>query len=163
MKISLIPFDLNKEVEWNSYLKEFMTYISETCSKDDNYSELISYLNSEGYKMDTLAVINRDSNPFNVMRIYAEEIIVGFIDYICYVDEDGKCIIGNFYIYPDFGNQGIGTECYRLAEVQLRIAGGKFVEITPEEKAINLYVRMGYYKTEKVSSDNGLPIYRKEL
>lgn len=163
MKISLVPFDLNKEAEWNSYLKEFMTYIYETCSKDDNYSEIISYLNSEEYKTDTLTVINRENNPFNIMRIYADDIMVGFIDYICYVDEEGKCIIGNFYMYPELRNQGIGTECYRLIEEQLRIAGGKFVEITPEEKAINLYVRMGYYKTEKVSLDNGLSIYRKEL
>lgn len=163
MKISLIPFDLNMEKEWNSYFKEFMTYIHEICSKDDNYSELISYLNSEAYKVNTLAVINRENNPFYVMRIYADDIMVGFIDYICYVDEDGKSVIGNFYIYPEFRNQGIGTECYRLTEEQLRIAGGKFVEITPEEKAINMYVRMGYYKTEKVSSDNGLPVYRKEI
>lgn len=96
----------------------------------------------------------------NIKRQY---IYIGFCDYICYIDENGKCLIGNFYIYPEFRSCGFGTDAYLLMERELINLGGKYIDITPSSKAISFYLRKGFFKTEDISLENGEIAYRKVL
>lgn len=161
--VSLSEFNLNNKTEWETYFEIYNKYILEVCSEDDDLEELISYISSEEYHSQILKVSNRNKDKFHVCRILNDNIFIGFCDYICYVEEDGKCLIGNFYLYPEYRNKGYGTYTYLLMERELIKLGGKYIDITPATKAISFYLRKGFFKTDDISLENGEEAYRKIL
>lgn len=161
--VYLSKFNLNDYSEWESYLEIYIKYTSEICSSDDEFKDSIAHIKSEDYHKNILKVFNRSHNKFHICRILKDNIYIGFCDYICYIDENGKCLIGNFYIYPEFRSCGFGTDAYLLMERELINLGGKYIDITPSSKAISFYLRKGFFKTEDISLENGEIAYRKVL
>lgn len=158
-----MTYDLNDSEEWTSYLEIYNEYIREVVTDKDELKEAIEHINSEDYHKDILKVVNRDNNKFNVCRIYNDDIFIGFCDYICYKDENGKCLIGNFYLYEQYRNHGYGTEVYNIMENSLLYLGGKYIDLTPAPKAVSFYERKGFVKTKDLSLENGEIVYRKRL
>ncbi len=159
MNIVLDEFNLYEDKQYLSYINIFISYIKEIYFEDKNYLELLNYLESNEYKQNILTLANRKENKFYIMKIIKDNDLIGFIDYVCYLDEKGKCIIGNFYIYPEYRNKGIGLNVHNIIYNNLKKLGGKFIEITPNEKALSLYKKLGYSFTNKFSEDDNLPIY----
>ena len=160
--VTLKEFNLNNKKEWDTYFQLFKEYILEVCS-DDDLEETISDISGEDYHKQILKVCNRNNNKFHVCRILKDNTCLGFCDYICYLDENGKCLIGNFYLHPEYRNKGYGTDTYLLMEIELIKLGGKYIDITPATKAISFYLRKGFNKTDDISQENGETIYRKIL
>ena len=57
-----------------------------------------------------------------------QKIQIGFCDYICYADEDGKCLIGNFFVYAEHRNKGYGSAAYEQIERELKQQNGKSIQ-----------------------------------
>lgn len=159
--IYLEKYNLNLEAEWNNYIVLFDKYIQEE-AKDDNF-EYQNMTDNQEYKVELLKVVNRKQNPLHVCKIMNDDVQIGFVDYVCWVNEDGKSLIGNFYIKEEYRNHGYGSIVLNLVEKALREIGAKFIDITPSNKAINLYLRNGFIKTNDKSQENGDIVYRKVL
>lgn len=133
--------------EWDNYIDYFDAYIRET-SEEDNFD----YYNSRedsNYKNNILKVVNRSANKFHVCKIMKDQEQIGFVDYVCWLDEDGKSIIGNFYIKKEERNKGYGSKVLILVEQVLRDIGAKYIDVTPSKMAISLYLRNGFIKTNE--------------
>lgn len=80
----------------------------------------MDYICQDTYKQTILNVNSRKENRFIIAKILLDDILIGFVDYVCYRDEAGKCLIGNFYINSQFRNKGDGTEVYHIVECELK-------------------------------------------
>lgn len=161
--ISLTAYNLKVDKEWEFYLEIFIKYLAEQYSKDDDFLEIMDYIRGEKYREDILKVTGRKQDTFHLCKIFLDDIFIGFCDYICYKEENGKCSIGNFYLYPEYRNQGYGTKVYRIIEKELMQAGGTYIDLTPSTKAVSFYQRKGFAKTEDIFMENGETAWRKVI
>lgn len=153
--ISLLEFDL--KIEWEDYFNLFEEYI-----KSIDLEDLEEIYKSE-FKENIISVNSREKNRFIICKILNDSDLIGFCDYVCFPDENGKCLIGNFYIYEEYRNRGFGTIVLKLIEKELKNQGGIYIDVTPEKRAINFYLRNGFVKTEDISLENDEIVYRKEI
>lgn len=153
--LKLVEFDLKNE--WEIYFNIFEEYIKNT------YPDDLEEIYNLEFKTDMLSVNSREKNRFIICKILKDKEMIGFCDYVCFLNENGKCILGNFYIYEDHRNKGYGTKILNLIEKELKKLGGTYIDVTPEEKAKNFYLRNGFKITEYKSMENGEIVYRKEI
>ena len=152
----------NVEEEWEHYLQDYREYLKTVCSLEE-LSQILPEIESIEYKKRILCLQNRKQNPFVICKIMKQKIQIGFCDYICYADEDGKCLIGNFFVYAEHRNKGYGSAAYEQIERELKQQNGKYIEITPAKDAILFYLRKGFHKTTQKSLENGEIVYRKQI
>ena len=126
-------------------------------------SQILPEIESIEYNKQILCLQNRKQNPFVICKIMKQKIQIGFCDYICYADENGKCLIGNFFLYAEHRNKGYGSAVYEQIEQELKQQNGKYIDITPAKDAILFYLRKGFQKTTQKSLENREIIYRKEI
>ncbi len=161
--ISLSAFNLGERAEWASYLSLFQAYIREVCCGDDDADEVMEHIASEAYRADILRVTSRARDRFHVCRILLDGACIGFCDHVCFPGENGKCIVGNLYLEPQYRNRGYGTQAYRLLEEELLRLGGQYIDLTSSPGAVSFYERKGFVKTADVSPENGEIVYRKTI
>lgn len=147
--------------EWSNYIADLLAHLEEICTREE-YEEYVNYIKSNEYYVRINSIMNSDDNRFGLNKIIYQNKVIGFLDYICYIEE-GKGIIGNFYIYPSYRNLGLGTICYQMVEDRLRLYGANHIDITPNKDAIGFYLRKGFYQTNEKNEENSIIIYRKEL
>lgn len=159
--ILLQEYNLNLDLEWNNYINFFDEYIKEI-SKEEGFEYFDSKVDFD-YKKNILKVVNRPVNKFHIYKIIKDQEQIGFVDYVCWLDEDGKSLIGNLYINEEERNKGYGSKVLYLVEQALREIGAKYIDVTPASKAAKLYLRNGFIKTNEISLENGEIVYRKQL
>ena len=99
------------EEEREHYLQDYREYLKTVCSLEE-LSQILPEIESIEYKKQILCLQNRKQNPFVICKIMKQKIQIGFCDYICYADEDGKCLIGNFFVYAEHRNKGYGSAAH---------------------------------------------------
>lgn len=150
---------MNLDEEWLHYVRLFDAYIKETSASDG--FEYRNCIEDEEYKEAILRVVNRPENKLHVCRIMKDGMQIGFVDYICWLNENGKSIIGNFFIEKPYRNNGYGSEVLDLVEKELAKIGAKYIDVTPSKRAVGLYLKHGFFKTDEKSLENGDIAYRK--
>jgi RimJ/RimL family protein N-acetyltransferase len=161
--ITLSELRLEEKKDWDYYRKLWKIYYSELFNKEPDFEETLKELDGETWHLAILSVATREKNRFHASAIQLGGVNIGFCDYVCFRDENGKCLIGNFYLFSEKRNRGYGSQALRLMEETLFSFGGKYVDLTPSEKAIPFYERHGYQKTEDRSLENGEIVWRKFL
>lgn len=159
--ILLKEYDLNLKSEWENYIHYFDKYLLEV-SQEDGF-EYENVIEDKMYKKNIIDASNRLINKFHVCKIMNDEDQIGFVDYICWINENGKSIIGNFYINKNQRNKGYGSKVLVLVEKALRNIGARYIEITPSKRGLSLYLRNRFVKTNDKSLENGEIAYRKQL
>lgn len=159
--IWLEEYDLSSE--WDAYLNIYKEYLRTVIHDKKELMEILTVISGEEHKNNILRINQRKDDKFFIFKILRNSCQIGFCDFVCYKNENGKGLIGNFYLYPDFRNKGYGSEAYLLLEKKLIGLGATYIDITPEEKAQNFYLRKGFVKTEDLSLENGETVYRKSI
>lgn len=79
--------------------------------------------------------------------IYADEQKAGY--YHFYQNEDGQFEIDDLYVFPEFQNQGIGSEVVKkcCASVQAPVMLYVFIE---NKRAVSLYQKLGFEIVETI-------------
>ena len=152
----------NVEEEWEHYLRDYREYLKTVCSSEE-LSQILPEIESIEYNKQILYLQNRKQNPLIICKIMKQKVQIGFCDYICYADENGKCLIGNFFLYAGQRNKGYGSIVYEQIEQELKRQNGKYIEVTPAKDAVTFYLRKGFQRTTKKSLENHEIIYRKEI
>lgn len=156
--IKLEEYQLDDLEQWNSYVNYFDKYIKEVSLVDG-----FEYFNVVGdleYKNMIMKVVNRKENKFHICKVMKDNKQIGFVDYITYVNENGKSLIGNFFIDMKYRSNGYGTKVFNIVKEKIIALGGKYIDVTPSKRALNLYLRNGFIKTDDISLENGDIVYR---
>ena len=97
------------------------------------------------------------------MFINKEEITIGFLMYVTYFDESGKCFLMEYYIEPDYRELGYGKLAYSKAEKYINEEGALYIELTPtNESNEGFWTSIGFNKSKDLDEDNKY-YYRKYL
>lgn len=157
-------FITKRESDVETFWKLFDSYINElslNTSFGDDFD--LEYYYSDEYRGAIEKLRTRYTNPLNILLILNEGITIGFLMYVTYFDEGGKCFLMEYYIEPNFRNIGHGKSVYSMAEKYIYEEGAKYIELTPTNEANERFWRsMGLTKSTDMDEDNKY-YYRKPL
>jgi len=159
LKLSIVVEESDVMIFWklfNNYINE----LSLNASLGDEFD--LDYFYSDEYRNAIEELRIRDKNPLKICFIQ-EEAIIGFLMYVTYFDEDGKCFLMEYYLEPKYRNQGYGKLAYLKAEQHIRNEGALYIELTPTNEANErFWSGVGFEKSADVDEDNK-HYYRKSL
>ena len=145
-----------------AFWKLFDSYINElsvNISLGDDFD--LDYFYSDEYRDAIEELRIRDRNPLRILFINKEEEIIGFLMYVTYFDEEGKCFLMEYYIQPNYRNLGYGKSAYLKAENHINDEGALYIELTPtNESNERFWSSVGFEKSEDMDEDNKY-YYRK--
>ncbi|WMM23961.1 GNAT family N-acetyltransferase [Tissierella sp. MB52-C2] len=164
MSNSLTLSIVKNKADVTTFWKLFDSYINElsiNASLGDDFD--LDYFYSDEYRDAIEELRIRDKNPLRILFINKEEIIIGFLMYVTYFDEDGKCFLMEYYIQPNYRNLGYGNSAYLKAENHINDEGALYIELTPTNEANErFWSGVGFEKSEDMDEDNKY-YYRKLL
>jgi GNAT superfamily N-acetyltransferase len=142
---------------FNSYINELSLHVS----MGDDFD--LDYFYSDEYREIIEELRTRDINPLNLFLIHKDGTVLGFLMYVTYFDEGGKCFLMEYYIEPTYRNLGYGEFAYSMVEKHVYADGAKYIELTPTNDANERFWRsVGYMKSSDMDEDHKY-IYRKSL
>lgn len=154
---------IEKESDVAAFWKLFNNYINElfhNVSIGDEFD--LDYFYSDEYRDAIEELRARDINPLRICFIH-EAAMIGFLMYVTYFDEGGKCLLMEYYIEPKYRNQGYGKFAYLKAEQLIKNEGALYIELTPTNEANErFWSSVGFDKSTDVDEDNK-HYYRKSL
>ncbi len=146
------------------FWKLFNRYIDElslNVSCGDEFD--LDYFYSDKYRDVIENLRTRIKNPLRIFLISKDKSIIGFLMYITYFDEDGKCLLMEYYIEPEYRNLGYGKLIYFKAEKYINHEGALYIELTPtNESNEKFWKNVGFEKSMDIDDDNKY-YYRKHL
>lgn len=159
LKLSLVEKEPDVMTFWE-FFNNYMNELSLNASLGDEFD--LDYFYSDEYRDAIEELRIRNINPLRILFIQ-EEAIIGFIMYVTYFDEGGKCFLMEYYIEPKYRNQGYGKLAYLRAEQYVRQEGALYIELTPtNEENERFWSSVGFEKSADVDEDNK-HYYRKTL
>ncbi|NWL88429.1 MULTISPECIES: GNAT family N-acetyltransferase [unclassified Paenibacillus] len=161
LKLELSIVDKESDVAF--FWELFNDYINELSLNATIGSEFdVDYFYSDEYRDVIEELRSRDINPLKIYFIQ-EAALIGFLMYVTYFDEGGKCFLMEYYIEPKYRNHGYGKLAYLQAEQLVRNEGALYIELTPTNEANErFWSRVGFEKSMDVDEDNK-HYYRKSL
>ncbi len=141
---------------FNKYIHE----LSLNISIGDEFD--LEYFYSDEYRQAVEQLRTRAVNPLKIYLISAGTIL-GFCMHVTYFDEQGKCFVMEYYIEPEFRNQGYGKLAFLEIEKHIKNEGAPFIELTPTNEAnLRFWCGLGFEMTGDMDEDHKF-IYRKNL
>lgn len=96
-------------------MRQVINVLSLNASLGDEFD--LDYFYSDEYRDAIEKLRIRDTNPLRILFISKEEIIIGFLMYVTYFDECGKCLLMEYYIEPNCRNLGYGKLVYSMSKM----------------------------------------------
>ncbi len=152
MGLSLAESKYDVEGFWNLF-NQYIDELSVNAIYGDDFD--LDYFYSDEYRDSIERLRTRNTNPLRILFIRTEESIIGFLMYVTYFDEEGKCVLMEYYIAPDYRNQGAGKSAYVTAEAYLKEEGAQYIVLTPtNEGNERFWCSLGFVKTPEMDEDN---------
>lgn len=164
--INLYYVKCNKDIEFfwerrNEYFSKDLIPNSEL--GDEITKEDIEWFFSKEYKEHIMRLFERDMDPLYIVFINKDKSNIGFMTYVIYNSEDGKCFVLDYCIYQQHRNKGIGKTAFSLLEKDFIYRGAKYIDLnvsnTNNER---FWICNGFSKTNIKDEQNSF-IYRKVL
>lgn len=156
----------NKDIEyfWERRNEYFLKDIIPNCELGDEITEDdIKWFFSKEYKDHIMMLFEQKDDHLYIVLIKKDKCNIGFMTYIIYNAEDGKCFVLDYCIYPQFRNKGIGKKAYYLLEKDFINRGATYIDLnisnTNNERFWN---GNGFLKTNIIDDQNNF-MYRKVL
>ncbi len=160
IQLSLAETPAQIETFWNLF-NEYINELSLNATYGNDFD--LDYFYSDEYRDAILHLKNREKNPLRLVLFSKDQNLVGFLMYVTYFDEGGKCFIMEYYIRPRYRNFGLGKYCYHEAEKHILSEGASYIELTPtNDKNEGFWKSLSYEKTTDLDEDNKY-YYRKQL
>lgn len=142
---------------FNRYINELALH----ASLGDDFD--LAYFYSDEYREAIETLRTRQINPLNIFLIKKGGIMFGFLMYVTYFDEDGKCFLMEYYIDPGVRNLGYGKSAYSMAEKHIYAEGAKYIELTPTYDVNERFWRSVGFKQSADMDEDHKYYYRKSL
>lgn len=150
------------------FWKKRNEYMLQDVIPNDEYGdpltkEDIEWFFSDDYKNHIMHLYKRSVDPLYIIFFYHENINVGFVDFVIYNSEDGKCFIIDYCIYKGYRNDGFGKEAFELIEQEFIRKGATYINLNvSNHRNEHFWKTNGFDKTE-IKDDHGNYIYSKQL
>jgi ribosomal protein S18 acetylase RimI-like enzyme len=100
---------------------------------------------SDDYRNALLSVTKRSIDQFHLAFLKEEDIVVGFVDYGTYFSEDGKCLIAEYCILPEYRNRGLGHYFFQMIkDSELKKGAKYFVLNVSNERNKHFWEEQGF-------------------
>lgn len=119
--------------------------------------EDVEYFSGEEYRSIIKAHMMREKDRHHMVYFVRDGIRIGAAQYNTYQNEDGKCFILDYWIFPEYRQNNAGHECFRVLEKYTKDDGAKYYEINSEkENSIRFWKSLGF-------EENGVDEYGDKL
>lgn len=110
-----------------------------------------------------MMLFERSIDPLHIVFIKKGNLYIGFIVYVIYNSEDGKCFILDYCINQEFRNNGIGAVAFKLLEMDFIKKGAKYIDLNVSNtKNQKFWFKNGFFPTNSTDKHNPT-VYRKVL
>lgn len=148
------------ELFW-SLFDSYINELSLNATYGDEFD--LEYFYSNEYRDAIESLRIRDNNPLKICFLQKESVIIGFVMYVTYFDEGGKCFLMEYYIKPEYRNLGYGKSFYSKVEKHVNDEGALYIELTPSNaRNERFWTSIGFIKSLDMDKDNKY-YYRKSL
>ncbi len=123
----------------------------------------IDWFFSKEYKDHIMMLHKRKTDPLCIVFINDGNINIGFIVYVIYSSEDGKCFILDYCIYPEYRSKGIGKTAFYLLQKDFIKKGATYIDLNiSNSNNEKFWTSIGFAKTA-IKDERNKFIYRKML
>ena len=107
--------------------------------------EDIDYFSGAEYRGILREQMRRDTDRQHMVWFNQDGTRIGAASYCTYQSEDGKCFILDFWVFPDFRNEGNGHLCFEALEEVTRKDGAEYYQInSTKEDSVRLWKSLGF-------------------
>lgn len=111
----------------------------------DPQNEDRAYFLGEEYRTQIQALHDRERNPLHYLFFCRDGQDIGFAMAVIFPEEDGKCFLMEFCVYPEFRGNGAGTECAGVFLAWARARGALYAELNCNtEQRRRFWSRVGF-------------------
>ena len=115
------------------------------------------YFQGEEYRGIIKSHMVRNKDKHHMVYFKKDEKCIGSSHYNTYQSEDGKCLILDFWVFPEYRGNGTGHKCFKALEEYTKKDGAIYYEINcSKENAHRFWLNNGFI-------DNGLDEYDMPL
>ena len=120
--------------------------------------EDIEYFSGDEYRGILLEHMKRDRNRHHMVWFIREGKRIGAASFCTYEDEDGKCFILDFGVFPPFRGSGTGHLCFEALRQYTGNGGAGWYEInSTKEDSVRFWRSLGF--VENGTDEYGMPLY----
>lgn len=115
---------------WDEMDAMLLRDVVPNCDLDEPLpSEDVEYFRSTAYREGIEAICRRETNPGSRFFFELDGQEVGFVLSVLYDQEDGKCFLIDFCIYPTYRCQGVGKACFAALAERMAAEGAEYFEL----------------------------------
>lgn len=115
---------------------------------------------SKEYRVHMESLFWREENPLRFARLLQEGAYAGFISYIIYGNEDGKCFIVEYCVEKSRRGQGLGARFFQALEEEAKKKGAAYLALNvSNDRNRKFWMSQGFIEGEP--DEYGNPIYFK--
>ena len=116
-----------------------------------------AYFQSEDYRSVLERFMDRVPDRHHMVYFVRDGIRIGCTQYIIYKSEDGKCLILDFWVFPEYRGNGTGHACFEALARCAEADGAAWYQINCDrENARRFWISLGF-------ADDGIDEYGDPL
>ena len=113
-------------------------------------SEDTEWFFSDEYKDVIMEAFYREKNPLRISFLRINGRNIGFVVYVIYHSEDGKCHIVDFNVDKEYRNKGVGSLFFEKLREQVKHEHGAYFTLNlSNENNKRFWMRQGFIKASK--------------
>lgn len=118
---------------------------------------------SQEYRDHIMKLYHRELDPLYILWIYRNNTPIGFVIYVIYHSEDGKCFIVDFCIFDSYRNKGFGRKVFDQLAKELHAIGATYIELNvSNHRNERFWLGNHFIKTDKMDEHQN-HYYRRML
>lgn len=143
-------------LHWAYLNRDIFPYVTLGMSLD---KEDCDYFRSKQYRGVLEQYMDREPDKAHFIYFYQNNLHIGCAQYVIYKSEDGKCILMDFWVLPEYRGNGTGHRCFSSLRDYVRNDGATYVEINiSNERNHNFWASIGF--VDDGSDEWGEPLMR---
>lgn len=159
IEIKAIKSYKDLDLFWDMFY-EYINDFLENCSEDN---EILNYFLSEEYKKEVINLNKQDFNPLEIVFFTLNHTIIGFATYIIFVHQNGKSVILEYSILPEFRHKNYGTLAFLKLQKKMIKEGAKLIELTPTNNRNKLFWKNNGFDDSSLFYSDGRIMLSKTL
>ena len=121
-------------------------------------AEDLAYFRSPEYRDVLEAHMRRPADRHHMVYFRRGEARIGAASYCTYHNEDGKCFILDFWVFPEYRGDGTGHRCFEALERAAEADGARCFELNSEkEDSVRFWKSLGFEENGRDEYD--MPLY----
>lgn len=122
--------------------------------------EDIEYFRGDEYRGILEKHMSREADRHHMVYFRENNRRIGAASYCIYHQEDGKCFIMDFWVFPESRGTGTGHRCYKALEQYTIKDGARYFELnSTKENSIRFWKSLGY--TDNGKDEFDMPLFIK--